>query len=77
MLGKLREKLSGRRERRATKAYAEAALKREWERSGEVGRGLLERFRLSLLVAVKQIADRCGAWDCRFCLTPALRLPTA
>ena len=38
MLGKLREKLSSRRERRAKKAHAEAEIKREWERSGEVGR---------------------------------------
>jgi hypothetical protein len=38
MLGELREKLSGRRERRAKKAHAEAETKREWERSGEVGR---------------------------------------
>jgi len=36
--GKLREKLSGRRERRAKKAHAEGEIKREWERTGEVGR---------------------------------------
>jgi hypothetical protein len=38
LVGRLREKLSGRRERRAKKAYAEAEIKRQWERSGEVGR---------------------------------------
>ena len=38
LLGKLRAKLSGRRERRAKKAHAEAEIKRQWERSGEVGR---------------------------------------
>ena len=38
MLGKLREKRSRRRERRAKKAHAQAETKREWERSGEVGR---------------------------------------
>ena len=38
LLGKLRAKLSGRREARAKKAHAEAEIKRQWERSGEVGR---------------------------------------
>ena len=38
LVDKLRAKLSGRRERRAKKAHAEAEIKREWERSGEVGR---------------------------------------
>jgi hypothetical protein len=37
-LSKLREKLSGRRERRAKKAHAEAEIKRGWEKSGDVGR---------------------------------------
>jgi hypothetical protein len=38
MLGKLRDKLRGRRERRARKVHAEGEAKREWERSGDVGR---------------------------------------
>ena len=38
VLGRLRAKLSGRRDRRAKKAHAQAEIKREWERSGEVGR---------------------------------------
>jgi len=38
MLGKLRDKLRGREERRARKAHVRDEAKREWERSGEVGR---------------------------------------
>ena len=38
ILGKLRSKLGSRRERRAKKAHTEAEIKRQWERSGEVGR---------------------------------------
>ena len=38
MLGKLRDKLRGRRERRARKVHAEGEAKRDGERSGEVGR---------------------------------------
>ena len=37
-LARLRAKLSGRRDRRAKKAHEQAEVKREWERSGEVGR---------------------------------------
>jgi hypothetical protein len=39
VLGRLRAKVETRRERRAEKARAEGDAKREWERSGKVGRG--------------------------------------
>jgi hypothetical protein len=38
VIGKLRDKLQARRQRRAEKAHVEGAAKREWERSGQVGR---------------------------------------
>ena len=38
ILGRLRDKRDGRRQRRAQKAHAKFEAKREWERSGEAGR---------------------------------------
>jgi hypothetical protein len=37
-LGKLRDKLRERRERSVERARAQAEAKREWERSGKIGR---------------------------------------
>lgn len=39
VLGRVRAKVDRRLERRAEKARAEGEAKREWERSGKVGRG--------------------------------------
>jgi hypothetical protein len=39
VLGRLRARLDRRRERRAEKARTDGEAKREWERSGKVGRG--------------------------------------
>jgi hypothetical protein len=38
VVGRLRSKLDGRRERRAARAHARGEAKREWEQSGKVGR---------------------------------------
>jgi hypothetical protein len=38
MIGQVRDKLQARRQRRAEKAHLDGAAKREWERSGQVGR---------------------------------------
>jgi hypothetical protein len=70
-LSKLRERLSGRRERRAKKAHAEAEIKRGWEKSGDVGRrgahGLPPTVRPAsgpvLLCATSSIGGAARPWE--------------
>ena len=59
LLDKLRDKLRGRRERRARKAHTRDEAKREWECSGDVGRhGAHEGYERLVLDGVRSRSCR-------------------